>query len=98
MIVPTNHVAKSMCMLAYSDREWRADLRQQIKSVTAKRGLNASQTEAIALAMVSTVTLWQVATVSFTHSADNHHLGSVMLNTSCSCVRMVCTSRGLYLR
>ena len=45
---------------ACSDREWRQDLRQQIKSVTAKRGLNASQTEAVALAMVSSVTLWQV--------------------------------------
>ena len=68
---------------ACSDREWRQDLRQQIKSVTAKRGLNASQTEAIALAMVSSVTLWQASSIlnccranaKSLHDGHEFHLG-----------------------
>ena len=36
------------------------DLRAQVRDITERRGLNASQQQAIALAMVSTLTLWQV--------------------------------------
>lgn len=46
--------------LCCSDRDWRLDLRSQVRDITERRGLNASQQQAIALAMVSTLTLWQV--------------------------------------
>ena len=35
-----------------------------MRDITERRGLNASQQQAIALAMVSTLTLWQVGGVT----------------------------------